>query len=113
MSESLVGHRIAHFRVVDEIGRGGMGEVYVGWDEKLERKVALKVIRSEHRLVAESRARFEREARVLSQLAHPGICGIYDYIAGHEADFLVLELIEGRPLGDVVADGLDSDEKLA
>jgi serine/threonine-protein kinase len=87
MKSSLLGTKIAHFRVVDELGSGGMGEVYVGFDEKLERKVALKVLRAD-RMDSESKARFMREARVLSQLAHPGICQIFDLIEGQESDVL-------------------------
>ena len=98
----LLGQRIGHIRIVDFLARGGMGAVYVGFDEKLERKVALKVVH-EGRLDAEGRARFLREARVLSQLNHPHICQIYDYLEGEERDFLVLELIEGESLKDVMA----------
>ena len=113
MSTSLLGTRIGHLRFVDVIGKGGMGEVYVGWDERLERKVALKSIRAEHRLDAESRARFLREARVLSQLAHPGICQIFDYVQGDEADVLVLELVQGRKLSVALQEGLDARRKLS
>jgi len=76
-----------------------MGEVFVGYDETLERKVAMKAIRADRRLDASSKARFLREARVLARLDHPNICRIYDYVEATENDFLVLELIEGRNLG--------------
>ena len=98
MSENLLGKKVGHFRVVDLLGSGGMGEVYVGYDEKLERKVALKAISARHRLDEESKARFLREARVLSQLQHPNICQIFDYIEGEEADVLVLEFVQGKKL---------------
>ena len=110
---SLIGTRVGRFRVVDLLRRGGMGEVYIGYDEKLERKVALKTIRAEHRLDTESKARFLREARVLSQVAHPNICQIFEYIEGDEADVLALELISGTRLSDVVEKGLDFRKKLA
>ena len=112
MANTLLGTRIGHFRIVDEIGKGGMGEVYVGFDEVLERKVALKAIRAEHRLDAESKARFLREARVLSQLAHPNICQIHDFVEGADADFLVLELISGKSLTEEMKKGLDPKKKL-
>jgi serine/threonine protein kinase len=89
-----------------------MGEVYLGTDETLGRRVALKVLREDHRLSESSKARFRREARVLSSLDHPNICRIYDYIEGSEADFLVLELIDGRGLGKRVREGMDKHEKL-
>src|SRR5512136_1841369 len=112
MSDVGAGSRISHYVVLNRIGKGGMGEVYVGFDEKLERKVALKAIRAEHRLDAESKARFLREARVLSQLAHPNICQIHDYMEGSEADVLVLELIHGRSLTELIRADLDGRKKL-
>lgn len=105
---------VGHIRIVDTLGVGGMGEVYVGWDEALERRVALKAIRKRHRMRPEVKARFLREARVLSQLDHPNICRIYDYVAGEDRDFLVLELIEGKSLGRVIKgdDGASDDREL-
>ena len=89
-----------------------MGEVWAAFDDRLERQVALKTIRAESRFDEESRARFLREARVLSQLAHPNICQIYDYIEGDEGDFLVLELISGRSLTQALEEGLDDRTKM-
>jgi serine/threonine protein kinase/Tfp pilus assembly protein PilF len=103
----LLGTRISHYRIVDFLSKGGMGEVFVGFDEKLNRKVALKSIRAEHKLIAEAKTRFLREARVLSKLAHPGICQIFDYLEGDEADFLVLELIPGLSLSEVMGKRLE------
>ena len=91
----VLGQRIGHIRIVEFLARGGMGAVYVGFDEKLQRRVALKAVQ-EGRLDAEARARFLREARVLSLLNHPHICQIYDYLEGEDRDFLVLELIRAR-----------------
>ena len=71
MEHSEVPERIGHFRVVETLGEGGMGTVYVGVDETLDRRVALKVIRAKHRLDPTGNARFLREARILSQLDHP------------------------------------------
>jgi len=89
-----------------------MGEVYAGVDETLRRGVALKSIRAEHRLSPESKARFLREARILSQLDHPNICRVYDYIEGDDSDWLVLELIEGKSLQTALAAGIPSDSRL-
>jgi eukaryotic-like serine/threonine-protein kinase len=94
--------RIGRYRIESCLGKGGMGDVYLGYDETLERKVALKCIKAENRLDEEAKARFLREAKVLSQLGHPDICQIYDYIEGEDADYLVLELISGRKLGNVI-----------
>jgi tRNA A-37 threonylcarbamoyl transferase component Bud32/tetratricopeptide (TPR) repeat protein len=104
--QELLGQRIGHIRIVDFLARGGMGAVYIGFDEKLERRVALKAVH-EGRLDENARARFLREARVLSQLNHPHICQIYGYLDGQERDFLVLELIEGKSLKDVIAERPD------
>ncbi len=108
-----VGSRVGHFRVMGVLGRGGMGEVYEGFDETLQRPVALKTIRAERRLHDSARNRFLREARMLSQLDHPGICRIYDYVEGEDCDYLVLELIKGRTVRRAVADGLGFREKLS
>lgn len=109
---SLIGTKIGRIRIVESLGRGGMGEVFAGWDETLKRKVALKVIRDEQRLDAEARARFLREARILSQLDHPGICRIHEIIEDPNADVLVLELITGQSLKQALEDGLEAPYKL-
>jgi len=106
-----LGKLVGHVRVVEALGSGGMGTVYIGYDEKLGRKVALKSIRDEERLDPATRARFQREARVLSQLDHPNICRIYDYVEGEQADFLVLELIAGKSLKDVIRESETSYEQ--
>ncbi|MBL8858841.1 MAG: protein kinase [Planctomycetes bacterium] len=93
-----LGDLVSHYRIDAKIGEGGMGEVFVAQDETLKRKVALKTIRAAHNLRSEARTRFTREARVLSQLDHPHICRIFDYIVGDEGDLIVLELIEGHAL---------------
>ena len=89
-----------------------MGEVYAGYDETLQRKVALKVLHSDYRLDAEARERLLREARALSRLDHPNICRIYDYIDSGDSDLLVLEFIDGRTLDDMLADTMTLAEKL-
>lgn len=111
MSSTLLGTTVGHFRIIDQLGKGGMGEVFVGHDEKLDRRVALKSIRAEHRFDTEAKIRFLREARVLSQLKHPNICQIFDYVEGGEADFLALELINGRTLTEAMKKGLDAKVK--
>jgi len=98
--QSLAGSRVGSIRLDDLVGMGGMGEVYRGFDEKLERTVAVKTIRAGSRLSVEAKARFLREARILSKLNHPGICQAYDLIEAPDADYLVLELVEGCTLRD-------------
>ena len=104
--EDLVGRRVGHIHVEGFLASGGMGSVYVGFDEALERRVALKAIRSRERFDPEARSRFRREARVLSRLRHPHICQIHDYLEGEGVDVLVLELVEGRGLDAALDTGL-------
>lgn len=101
-----VGQRYAQFEIVRLLGEGGMGEVYEGYDHKLERRVAIKAIRAEARLAGEIRARFLREARVLGRLAHPGICEVYDFLETPEVDLLVLEFVDGQTLREHATQGL-------
>jgi serine/threonine-protein kinase len=108
----LSGRRLGHIRVERILGQGGMGDVYEGFDEKLMRRVALKALHRDQRLDDEARGRLIREARTLSQLDHPNICRIHDYIEGSDADVLVLELIEGRTLQRAIEEGLSRAEKL-
>ncbi|MEA2569703.1 MAG: eukaryotic-like serine/threonine-protein kinase [Acidobacteriota bacterium] len=104
------GSHIGRIRIDALIGAGGMGEVYRGWDERLERPVALKVIQPNKLVDSGVRSRFLREARLLSKLDHPNICGIYDVIEEASGNYLVLELIEGRTLRTAIAEGLAGAE---
>ena len=92
-----VGARFGSIRVLRRLAVGGMGEVFEGFDESLRRRVALKALRQD-RLSKAARARLLFEARVLSQLSDPRICGVYGWIEDPGGEFLVLELIEGYTL---------------
>lgn len=109
---TLLGKTIGRFRVLSLLGRGGMGEVYVAYDETLDRRVALKSIVASRRLQPSAQARFRREARALSRLDHPNICRIYDYVEMETHDFLVLELVTGRRLDEAIRAGLGRDTQL-
>ncbi|HYU23906.1 MAG TPA: serine/threonine-protein kinase, partial [Thermoanaerobaculia bacterium] len=106
------GLRYGHIRVEGILGQGGMGDVYEGFDERLTRRVALKVLHPDARPDGEARTRLIREARTLSQLDHPNICRIHDFIEEGQSDVLVLELIDGRTLEQAVEGGLSITEKL-
>src|SRR6266540_3140610 len=106
------GLRYGHIRVEGILGQGGMGDVYEGFDERLTRRVALKVLHPDARPDGEARTRLIREARTLSQLDHPNICRIHDFIEEGQSDVLVLELIDGRTLEQAVEGGLSAAEKL-
>ena len=92
---------INRIRIEKLLGQGGMGSVYLGFDEKLERQVAIKSIRPEHLKNPATQQRFEREAQILSKINHPSICQLYDYLETDGGDFLVLEYIQGKPLYQV------------
>jgi serine/threonine protein kinase/Flp pilus assembly protein TadD len=99
-SSSLTpGQSLGHFRITEEIGAGGMGVVYRAWDTRLERDVAVKVLKGENRSESERR-RLRKEARVLSRLNHPNIESIYSIESDGDVDFLVFELLSGCTLAD-------------
>jgi eukaryotic-like serine/threonine-protein kinase len=98
---SYVGSSIGPIRIEGLLGMGGMGEVYLGYDPRLDRRVAVKTIRAEKRLTLRLKERFLREARLLSKIGHPSICQVYDLVETPEADFLVLEYVPGRTLREL------------
>src|SRR6188474_2435808 len=105
--------RVGVYDVVEKIGAGGMGEVYRARDTRLGRDVAIKVLPDAFASDAERLGRFEREARLLASLNHPGIASIYGLESANGRRFLVLELVPGEDLADRVARGaLAVDEAL-
>ncbi|MGH9511561.1 MAG: protein kinase domain-containing protein [Terriglobales bacterium] len=94
------GAKLGPYEILSPLGAGGMGEVYRARDTRLGRTVAIKVLNSQLVANAELHARFEREARMVSQLQHPHICVLHD--VGHESDtdFLVMEFLEGESLAE-------------
>ena len=101
----MVGTTLSHYRVLELLGRGGMGEVYAAEDLKLRRRVALKVLPAEMADSPERRRRFEREAQAVAALNHPGIVTIYSVEHEGGTAFLTMELVEGRTLEQAVPAG--------
>jgi serine/threonine protein kinase len=99
---AMIGNQIGSIHIEDQLGAGGMGEVYLGWDSKLERQVAVKTIRLQDQGQEGFRLRFMREARLLSKLDHPSICRCYDLLSTADADFLIMEFVEGHTLRDLL-----------
>ena len=92
------GTQLGAYRIESLIGAGGMGEVYRARDTRLDRIVAIKILPAHLRQAPELQARFEREARLVSQLAHPNICTLHDVGRDGTVDFLVMEYVEGESL---------------
>jgi len=94
----MIGTTLAHYRILEPIGAGGMGEVYRAHDLHLDRDVAVKVILRGSFADATARERFRREAHVLSRLSHPGVATIFDFDTQDDVDFLVMEYVPGGTL---------------
>ncbi len=93
----MIGRTLSRYRILEQLGQGGMGVVYRAHDPHLERDVALKVL-SQGAVDDDSRARFRREALALSRLSHPGIGTAFDFDREDGVDFLVMEYVSGTTL---------------
>jgi len=101
------------YEILGELGRGGMGEVYLAEDTNLKRQVAIKVLPQPYALDEERLVRFEREARLLASLNHPNIATIYGLERSDGQRFLVMELVEGETLRERIGKGpIPVDEAL-
>ena len=99
------GTQLAQYEILEPLGAGGMGEVYRARDLRLARDVAVKVLPAHLAADPEMRARFEREARAVAALSHPGIMGIYELARVGDLSFAVVELLEGETLRRRLASG--------
>src|SRR5580704_19620635 len=88
----MIGQTLGHYRIIDKIGAGGMGEVYRAHDEQLERDVALKVLPIGLLADESARKRFRKEALALAKLNHPNIEIVYEFATEGGVDFLAMEL---------------------
>jgi len=101
----MIEKALSHYKILDKIGAGGMGEVYRAEDLSLQRQVAIKVLPDIFAGDAERLARFEREAKLLAALSHPNIAAIYGLEEAEGRRFLVLELVEGETLAQRLGRG--------
>ena len=101
----MEGRTLSHFRILEKIGAGGMGEVYRAHDEHLDRDIAVKVLPPGTLADDAARQRFRREALVLGKLNHPNIQSVFDFDTQEGVDFLVTEYVPGVTLSDKLAAG--------
>ena len=96
----MIGQTLSHYRIIAKLGAGGMGEVYSAHDERLEREVALKIIRSGALADDAARKRFRKEALALSKLNHPNIATIFDFDFDSESgvELIAMEFVPGKTL---------------
>lgn len=104
----MIGETISHYRILEKIGEGGMGEVYLAEDTRLKRKVALKMLPPEMANDPSRLERFQREAEVVAALDHPNIVTIFSVEEAEGAHFLTMSYIEGKGLGEFIPEtGMD------
>lgn len=109
----MIGQTIGHYKILELLGKGGMGEVFLAEDTRLGRKVALKILSRDLASDADRRQRFELEARAAAALNHPNIVTIHSVEEADGRAFLTLELVDGRTLAEMIpAAGLPLDKVL-
>jgi serine/threonine protein kinase/tetratricopeptide (TPR) repeat protein len=101
----MIGQTLGRYRIVERLGEGGMGVVFRGEDPRLERDVALKILKQDALHDEDSKRRFRLEARALSRLLHPNIATLFDFDSDRGVDFLVLEFVPGESLARTLANG--------
>ena len=108
----MVGQILGHYRIVEKIGAGGMGEVYRAHDERLDRDVAIKVIFADVLGDEASRKQFRREALTLAKLNHPNIETVFEFDSENGVDFLAMELIAGTTLHEKLKQGALAESEI-
>ena len=98
----MIGQTLAHYKILEKIGSGGMGDVYLAEDTKLDRKVALKVLPPELAESEERRARFKREAKALAALDHPNIVTVHSVEEAEGVHFITMQFVHGKTLTELL-----------
>src|SRR5215216_7830941 len=98
----MIGNVVANYKIIDKIGEGCMGAVFLGVDTMLEREVAIKMLRPELSRQPNIVERFRTEAVTLAKLNHPNIATLYNFIRQGEDFFMVMEFVRGETLDSVI-----------
>jgi serine/threonine-protein kinase len=109
----MIGTTLSHYRILEQLGAGGMGVVYRAHDDRLERDVAIKVLPAGALADDAQRRRFHREALALSRLNHPGVATVHEFDREGGADFIVMELVAGDTLAARLKNGALPAEQVA
>ncbi|MEO8393906.1 MAG: protein kinase [Chloroflexota bacterium] len=115
MTDPLIGKQLGDYKIVDILGRGGMAHVYRGYDQKLQRYAAVKVIDANllsRENESEYRERFQREARAVAHLSHPNIVGIFQFGEVGPLYYMAMAFVEGRDLGQILKEYVAKNELL-
>ncbi len=96
------GTMVSHYRIIEKVGAGGMGEVYLAEDTELDRNVALKFLNPRLSEDDECRRRFKREAKAAARLTHPNVIHVYEVSEYQGRPFFVMEFVDGQPLSDLI-----------
>jgi serine/threonine protein kinase len=101
----MIGNTLGRYRILELIGKGGMGEVHLALDESLQRKVAIKILPSDCLPNQQDRKKFKREALAISRVNHPNIATVHDFDTFDGVDALIMEYVPGSTLNDIIARG--------
>ena len=99
----MIGQKILHYKILEKLGAGGMGEVYLAEDTKLNRRVAIKFLPKRIASNSEERQRFETEAKAAAALNHPNVAHIYSIEEADDQLFIVMEFVDGRDLKELIS----------
>ena len=100
----MIGTIVSYYKIIEKLGEGGMGVVYLAQDTKLDRNLALKFLPSNVSTSNTDRVRFLQEAKAASAINHPNVCVIHDIQEHDDQKFIVMEYVEGHTLGQLIKD---------
>jgi serine/threonine protein kinase len=100
------GEKVKHYEILELLGKGGMGEVYLAHDTVLDRKVAIKFLPEELQKDEKARVRLLREAKAAASLDHPFICKVYEAGEFEGKAFIIMEYVEGKNLSEMLHEGV-------